>query len=123
MPTAQDRVDSYAALVVRVGVNVQPGQQVVLLCDIAHAPIARAITEQAYVAGAAKVRVEYADMHVRRSGLRHATAEALTSVDPWELDRLDHFTEQGIAFIRLTGNPEPHLLDDIPPERTALSSP
>jgi aminopeptidase len=122
MTSDQDRIDAYAALVVRVGANVQPGQEVLVQADIAHAPIARAVAEQAYVAGAERVRVEYYDLQVRRSALRHAPESALTSVASWELDRLDDWAANGLAYIRLTGNPDPHVFDDVDPARTALFS-
>jgi aminopeptidase len=120
--TEQERIDAYAALVVRIGANVQPGQEVLVQADVAHATIARAVAEQAYVAGADRVRVEYYDLYVRRSALLHAPESALTSVGQWELDRLDRWTADGLAYIRLTGNPDPHVFDDVDPARTALSS-
>jgi hypothetical protein len=90
------RIDAYAALVVKVGANVQPGQEVLVQADVAHAPIARAVAEQAYIAGAYRVRVEYADPYVRRSALRHAPTSALTSASKWELDRIDEWTAHGL---------------------------
>ncbi len=122
MTLEQDRIDSYAALVVHVGANVQPGQEVLVQADVAHTAIARAVAEQAYVAGAARVRVEYHDPYVRRSALRHAPEQALTSVSRWELDRLAEWTRTGLAYIRLTGNPDPHIYDGIDPARTVLVS-
>jgi aminopeptidase len=122
MTLEQDRIDSYAALVVHVGANVQPGQEVLLQADVAHREIARAVAEQAYAAGASRVRVEYYDPYVRRSALRHAPEAALTSASRWELDRLDEWTRTGLAFIRLTGNPDPHVFDGIDPARTVLVS-
>jgi aminopeptidase len=122
MTLEQDRVDSYAALVVHVGANVQPGQEVLLQADVAHREIARSVAEQAYAAGASRVRVEYYDPYVRRSALRHAPEAALTSASRWELDRLDEWTKTGLAFIRLTGNPDPHVFDGIDPARTILVS-
>jgi aminopeptidase len=122
MTLEQDRIDSYAALVVHVGANVQPGQEVLLQADVAHREIARAVTEQAYAAGASRVRVEYYDPYVRRSALRHAPEAALTTASRWELDRLDEWAKTGLAFIRLTGNPDPHVFDGIDPARTVLVS-
>lgn len=122
MTLEQDRIDSYAALVVHVGANVQPGQEVLLQADVAHREIARAVAEQAYAAGASRVRVEYHDPYVRRSALRHAPEAALTSASRWELDRLDEWARTGLAFIRLTGNPDPHVFDGIDPARTVLVS-
>ena len=103
-----------------MGANVQPGQEVLVSADVAHATIARAVAEQAYAAGASRVRVEYSDPYVRRSALRHAPAEALTSHAAWEADRLDAWAATGLASIRLTGNPDPHVFDGIDPARTVL---
>ncbi|QWZ06627.1 aminopeptidase [Nocardioides panacis] len=122
MSADTDRIDSYAALVVHVGAHVQPGQEVLVSADVSHAPIARAVAEQAYAAGAARVLVEYHDPYVRRSALRHAPEAALTSSSRWELDRIDEWTTQGLAYIRLTGNPDPHVFDGIDPARTVLVS-
>jgi Thermophilic metalloprotease (M29) len=41
--TDNDRLERFADLVVRVGVNVQPGSGVLLGSDIAHLEIARAV--------------------------------------------------------------------------------
>jgi aminopeptidase len=67
-----DLIDRYAELVVRVGVNVQPGQVVAIRCLVEHVELARAVTEQAYQAGASRVVVEYLDNQVRRSMVVHA---------------------------------------------------
>ena len=122
MPTTQERIDRYAALVVEVGANVQPGQEVVVVAEIAHAPIARAVAEHAYAVGASRVLVEYDDPHVRHSALRHAPEQSLTTAPPWKLARLDEWTEEGIAFIRLSGSAEPQLFDDIDPKRLVMVS-
>ena len=66
--------------------------------------------------------VEYSDPYVRRSALRHAPAEGLTAASRWELDRYDEWAENGLAVVRLTGNPDPHVFDGIDPSRLVLSS-
>jgi aminopeptidase len=116
---SQGRLTRYAELVVKVGANVQPGQYVLVTADIAHAPVVREVVEQAYLAGARRVDVAYADGYARRSTLRHAPAETLTTAPAWELARLRECEEVGAALIRLTGNPDPHLFDGIDPARVA----
>ncbi len=111
------RVSRYAELAVRVGANVQPGQLVYLRCHVEHAEIARAVAEHAYLAGASRVVVRYDDDVVRRSMVRYAPAESLTSSLPWEYQLLRDVESTGGAFIRLTGNPDPHLFDDEDPGR------
>ena len=59
--TTDDRLTRYAQLVVQVGANVQAGQRVAVAADIVHAPVVRAVVEQAYLAGASRVEVDYTD--------------------------------------------------------------
>ena len=121
MPTRQEVIDRYAALVVEVGANVQPGQKVVVTADVAQAPIARAVVEHAYAVGAGYVVVEYTDAHVRRSAVLHASAEALTSTPPSRLARIEEWEADQIAYIRLTGE-DPQILDGLDPARVVLQS-
>ncbi len=117
--TDNDRLDRYADLVVRVGANVQPGQGVVLNADIAHAEIARAVVEKAYVAGAEWVDVIWNDGPVRKSRLTHAPLESLSVSRPWMVDRIKSWGEQGVCTIALAGDPDPHLLDGVDPAKAA----
>ena len=114
-----DRLDRYAELVVRIGLNVQPGQVVRVAADLSHAPVARAVVEHAYLAGASRVSVDYSDDLVRRSTLQHAPMETLTTHEPWQLERLRGWGRDGAALLTLTGNPDPHVFDDIDPSRLA----
>ncbi|TDU87169.1 aminopeptidase [Kribbella voronezhensis] len=115
--SAEDRLDRFADLVVRVGVNVQHGQGVVISADIAQLEVARAVVEQAYVAGAGWVEVAWSDGPIRRSELTHATIETLTADRPWALQRAAEWTEQGVATIALVGNPDAGLFAGIDPAK------
>lgn len=114
---ANDRLVRFADLVVRVGVNVQPGQGVVISADIAQLEIARAVVEQAYVAGAGWVEVAWSDGPIRRSELTHAAIETLTEDRPWALQRTAEWTEQGIATIALVGTPDSSIFAGIDPAK------
>jgi aminopeptidase len=112
-------VERFADLVVRAGVNVQTGQSVVLRSDIAHAEIARAITDAAYAAGAAWVEPVFTDGPIRRSAVRHATVETLSADRDWALARIERWRAEGWASIFLTGDPDPHLFDGLDPAKVA----
>ncbi len=114
-----NRIERYAELAVRVGANVQPGQDVYVRAELEHAEIAQAVAEQAYRAGAFRVFVDYADSRVRRSALDHAPIEALASSPEWMLQRFREQDASGVAFISLTGNADPHIFDGVPAERMA----
>lgn len=52
---------AYAKLVIRLGVNVQVGQPVVIWCVPEQAEVARALAEEAYRVGASRVSIDYSD--------------------------------------------------------------
>jgi len=112
-------IDRFADLVVRAGVNVQPGQGVVLRADTAHLEIARAVVERAYVAGAAWVETVFTDGPMRRSAVDHASLETLTASRPWALERVREWAAGGAAWISLVGEADPHLFDGADPARAA----
>jgi len=114
-----DRLDRFADLVVRVGANVQPGSGVLLSTDVAHLEIARAVVERAYVAGASWVEIEWSDGPIRRSRLIHASIETLTRPRPWAMERTRAWAAGRGVSIRLVGDPDPHLLDDVDPAKAA----
>jgi aminopeptidase len=113
--TPDERLARYAELAVRVGANVQDGQTVFLLTQVAHAPLARALAQAAYKAGARYVDVQYRDQHVRKAMIELGPDETLTYTPDW-LKTLWHAAEGG-ALIATTGDPEPELMADLDGER------
>jgi aminopeptidase len=111
------RLQRFADLVVRAGANVQPGSDVWLRTNIAHLEIARAVIESAYAAGAAWVEVDWADGPIRRSQVTHASIERLTQTRPWMMERIKGWADGRGVMISLTGDPDPHLLDDADPAK------
>jgi len=112
-------VNRLADLIVRAGANVQPGQPVFIVADIAHAEIVRAVVEQAYAAGSGLVQVDWSDTHVRRSAVAHATVEALSAPRSWVLDRYHTLGREGAAAIILAGDPEPGIMTGLDPAKVA----
>jgi aminopeptidase len=112
-------IERFADLVVRAGVNVQPGQGVVLRSDTAHLEIARAVTEAAYAAGAAWVEPVFTDGPMRRSAVEHASVEQLSASRPWALARIEQWRREGAASIGLLGDADPHLLEGADPAKVA----
>ncbi|WP_433791196.1 aminopeptidase [Actinoplanes sp. CA-252034] len=114
-----DRIERFADVVVRAGVNVQPGQGVILRTDTAHLEIARAVVAAAYAAGAAWVEPIWSDGPMRRAAVDHASLESLSASRGWALQRIREWAEQGVASIALHGDADPHLLDGADPVRAA----
>src|SRR4249920_6894 len=121
--TSDERLRRYAELVVRVGANVQAGQDVVVMCLVEHAEIARAMVREAYRAGAKHVVVVYGDLHVRRAGIEFGPEEEIGWSPPYLLDWVRRWKTENPAVISLTGNPEPDLLVDLDPALVGRADP
>jgi len=117
----EERLERYAELVVRVGANIQPGQELFLLANVEHHDLARAITRQAYRADASYVHVVYQDAHVRRAMIELGPDEALTYSPAWVKTMVGSM--DGNAMIGTTGDPEPELLADLDGERVGRAVP
>ncbi len=118
--TAAELTRRLAELVVSVGVDVRPGQDVVVLgWDVEHAPIVRAVAEQAYRRGARYVSALYWDAPVKRSRLDHAPADTLGFVPDWWEAITAECAARRSAVIFVHGFVHPQVFDDVPPERMA----
>ena len=108
-----DRLDAYARLAVEVGVNLQPGQDLWLSCQLEHVELARAITRIAYERGARFINVDYVDQHIRHARIKYAPEESLGWSPPWSLATVEHFASTGGALLQIVGDSEPELLADL----------
>jgi aminopeptidase len=113
VPGADQRLASYARLAVQVGLNLQPGQILGISALIEHAPFVRAITREAYAAGAKYVDALYTDQQVRRAHIELADEDLLGYSPPWLVTRLRELGELGGALCAIAGNPEPELFADL----------
>ncbi len=119
----EERLRRYAELVVRVGANVQEGQDVVVTGLVEHAEIARAVAREAYRAGASHVIVLYGDLHLRRAAIELGPEAELGWSPPYLLDWYRRWGDENPAIISLTGNPDPDLLADLDPALVGKSEP
>jgi len=108
-------LDRYAELVVDVGANVQPGQDVLLIASPASARLARAIADKAYRRGARFVDPWYFDPYVKRARLEHATVDTLEFVPEWYGTRIMRLGAGHGCRISISPNTPPGLLAGIDP--------
>jgi aminopeptidase len=121
--TPAERLTKYADLAVRVGANVQPGQEVVILAYVEQVEVVREIARTAYQAGASRVIPFYSDRHVRRAAVEFGPEEMIGISPPWMLEMAQEWHESRPALIMLTGAPEPGLFDGLDPGLVAKSDP
>jgi aminopeptidase len=116
-------LERYAELAIRVGANVGEGQDVLINCQVEHAPLSRALAAAAYDAGARYVSVEYGDTYLRRELIAHGEDATLEWSPPWQLEELEYFGRVGGAEISIAGDPNPDLLADLDGVRVGKARP
>jgi aminopeptidase len=102
LPGVDSRLERYAQLVVRTGVNVQPGQTLLVEADVEHTALARAIADEAYAAGAGYVDVLYRDPWLRRSLVAGGPDESLELTPAWMTERVIRAAADGSALIGIS---------------------
>src|SRR5512146_241690 len=112
-----DHLERLADLIVNFGANVQHGQVVEIGTSIGKEDLTRAVTASCYRRGAKFVDVSYWDPHLKRARVQYAADGVLAYVPPWYGERALHLGEERGATISLSGLTEPHLYDDLDPER------
>jgi aminopeptidase len=120
MGSDDSRINDLARIALEVGIDLQPGQDVAIDAMVEHAPLARAVAEEAYARGARYVDVFYRDTHARRARIEHAPEESLPWIPSWVDARYSYIGEQHGATVTIGGDPEPDLLSDVDPNRAGL---
>src|SRR3954454_22753023 len=111
------RLERLADLIVNFGANVQNGQTLDIGSGLGKEELTRAITASAYTRGAKFVDVQYWDPHLKRERVKYAAEGVLDFVPAWYGERTLQLGEERGATISLSGPIEPHLFDDLDPER------
>ncbi len=87
------RLRKYANLIVRCGVNVQKGQEVTISAELDQPEFVKMVVDECYRAGAAKVSVDWSYQPVEKSTIRYASTKVLSTVEKWQLEKLEHQAE------------------------------
>ena len=108
MKNFDELLKKYADFIVRVGVNPQPGQTMIIRCPLEAAPLARLCVRSGFEAGARDVQVDWSDNAVSRTRMELGSEEALTDSKPYQLRRyLDYAESEGSVCVL-------HLIADDP---------
>lgn len=114
------KLESYAELIVRVGANIQKGQDVVISAELDQPEFVEMLVEQCYLAGAAEVRVEWTYQPLRLKHVKYQTVERLGEIKDWEKQKLLHRAETLPAMIYIE-SADPSGLDGLDQEKWGKS--
>ncbi|WP_027847433.1 aminopeptidase [Marinococcus halotolerans] len=98
---SEESLKKYADLAVRMGVNVQKKQLVVIHSDIKHVTFARFVQRAAYEAGASSVVMDWSDEWSTQTFYLHAADKAIDHVPDWKKARINEWDKASAAYIHL----------------------
>ena len=108
----------YARLIVRCGVNVQKGQEVLIYADLDQPEFVQMVVEEAYKAKAKKVTVDWDYQPLQKLHVRHQSVKTLGEVTEWQKAKLQHFVDVVPCRIHLVSE-DPDGLKGINMEKLA----
>ena len=114
------KLKEYADLLVRVGLNVQPGQHVNIFCPVDCAVLARACTAACYDAGAREVTVTWNDDKINRMTYLHADDSIFDEVPSWRKCFYDSALENKCPHMAIVGT-DPESMKGVDPNRIQRS--
>ena len=109
----QQMKQRYAYTLARVGLNVQPGQTVLVEAAIEGWDFTPIFAEECYKLGAGNVVVHYLDEPNMKIAARYRNLDDVAAVEEWERLQWQKYLDEGACFIRLEGV-NPALMEDVP---------
>lgn len=116
-------LQKYAEFAVRVGVNIQPNQTLLISSPIETAFFARMCAKIAYEADAKEVVNIYNDEEYNRIRMEYTKDEVLEDIKPWQLARyMDYYTEEGSVAILNISARDPNIYEGIDVKKVEKAS-
>jgi aminopeptidase len=109
-------LDKYADLIIKVGLNLQEGQKLIISANpIDSVPLVRKVTQKAYQSGSRLVSTLWTDEHEIKTRIEHAPKDSFEEFPTWKTDAFLGSIQEGGAFLGIGGR-DPNLLKDQDPD-------
>ena len=110
-------LDNYADLIIKHGLNVQPGQPVNIIAEAYHRDFVLLIAEKAYQAGSSFVNIDLVEPRLVKTRIQSSKSEHLEYVPKWFSQKFSEFVDTTSANVRIVGLEYPELLADLDPKK------
>lgn len=117
----EKKLDRLAAVAVRSGLGLAPGQELVMTAGIDGLPLARKITEHAYQAGASLVTTLFTDEESTLARYRYSADAGFDAAAGWLYEGMAAAYKSGAARLAITGG-NPGLLSSEDPEKVGRAN-
>lgn len=113
----EKKLSNYCRLIIKHGLNVQPGQPVNIAAEVYHRDFAFQLAEAAYDEGASYVNIDLQEPRLARCRILKSKAEDLKYVPRYVGVKYAEFIEDIAANVRIIGPEFPEIMSDLDPKR------
>jgi len=120
-PIDSEKLDKLAQVAIKVGLRLEPGQDLLMTAPMTAAPLVRRITEHAYKAGAGLVTTIYSDEEATLARYRHARDESFDKAAGWLYQGMAEAFKANTARLAIAGD-NPMMLAGQDPDKVARAN-
>ncbi len=115
------KLDRLAEVAIKVGLQLQPGQDLVMTAPMSALPLVRKITEHAYKAGAGVVQPIFSDEEITLNRYRYAQDASFDKAPGWLFEGMAKAFEGNAARLAISGD-NPMMLAAQDPAKVARAN-
>ena len=115
------KLDKLAEVAIKVGLQLQPGQDLVLTAPMAALPLVRRIVEHAYKAGAGIVQPIFADEEITLARYKYAANESFDRAPGWLYEGMAKAFSGNAARLAISGD-NPMMLAGQDPDKVSRAN-
>jgi aminopeptidase len=112
----ENKLVEYAKLIIKIGVNLQKGQPLLVRAPIDGADFVRILTKEAYNSGASDVHISWSDDYLTRLKFDNAPMSVFEEYPGWKADSEEYYAKKGCAFVSIKST-DPYLLQGVDPNK------
>ena len=117
----ENKLRKFAKLAVKTGVNIQPGQMLIVNASVDAKEFATMVAEEAYLAGAGYVDVQFSESNISKLHYKYASDKYLLDVPEWSIQKLHYWMDEKAARLSIS-SPNPEAFKGVDPARMASAA-
>ena len=116
-----ESLKKFSKLVLKIGVNLQQGQGLEIVCPVEKRDVAITMCEEAYKLGAKMVKIRWNDQEIDRITYSYADKDALSEIPKWFVDSKNYLVEKGFCYVAIIAD-DPDVFSLVPTDKIAVAS-
>ncbi len=112
----EGKLKKYSELVAKTGLNLKPGQKLIISAPVETAPFARLCAASAYEKGCGEVIMRWTDDYISRERFLKGADEIFDVMPEWQKHFYNDYSAEGAAFLSIYAS-DPEALKGVNPDR------